>query len=48
MLVAKGYSLKHGIDYDEMFALIAILETIWLIIAIIAEYILKIYQINVK
>jgi hypothetical protein len=48
MLVAKGYSLKHGIDYDEMFALIAILETIWLIIAIIAKYILKIYQINVK
>jgi hypothetical protein len=27
-LVAKGYSQKHGIDYEEVFSLVARLETI--------------------
>ena len=32
-LVTKGYTKKHGIDYDEVFAPVAPLEIIWLIIA---------------
>jgi hypothetical protein len=30
--VAKDYSQKHGLNYDEVFAPVARLETIWLII----------------
>ena len=36
-LVAKGYSQKSGIDYDEIFDLIARLETIRLIISLAAQ-----------
>ena len=36
-LVAKGYSQKAGIDYDEVFAPIARLETIQLIISLAAQ-----------
>ena len=37
-LVAKGYKQKQGVDYEEVFALIARLETIRMIIAIAAQY----------
>jgi hypothetical protein len=47
-LVAKGYSQKHEIDYDEVFALVARLETIHLIIVIDAQNKWRIYQIDVK
>ncbi|GKF59267.1 retrovirus-related pol polyprotein from transposon TNT 1-94, partial [Tanacetum coccineum] len=43
-LVAKGYNQKHGIDYEEVFAPVARLETIRMIIAIAAQYRWKIYQ----
>ena len=33
-LVAKGYSQRQGIDYDEVFAPVARLETIRLIISL--------------
>jgi hypothetical protein len=46
--VAKGYSQKHEIDYDEVFALVARLETIHLIIVIDAQNKWRIYQIDVK
>ena len=36
------------IDYDEVFALITRLETIQLIIATVAQYRLRIYQMDVK
>ncbi|GKF55622.1 retrovirus-related pol polyprotein from transposon TNT 1-94 [Tanacetum coccineum] len=35
---------KHGIDYEEVFAPVARLETIRMIIAIAAQYRWKIYQ----
>ena len=35
-LVAKGYSQKAGIDYDEVFAPVARLETVRLIISLAA------------
>ncbi|KAM7519618.1 hypothetical protein LguiB_018580 [Lonicera macranthoides] len=36
-LVAKGYSQKHGIDYDELFALVVRLETVRLLISLAAQ-----------
>nr|GEX48663.1 reverse transcriptase [Tanacetum cinerariifolium] len=47
-LVAKGYKQKHGIDYEEVFAPVARLETIRMIIAIVAQHKWKIYQMDVK
>ncbi|GJW07799.1 retrovirus-related pol polyprotein from transposon TNT 1-94 [Tanacetum coccineum] len=47
-LVAKGYKQKHGIDYEEVFAPVARLETIRMIIAIAAQYRWKTHQIDVK
>ncbi|KZV55553.1 hypothetical protein F511_23512 [Dorcoceras hygrometricum] len=47
-LVAKGYKQKHGVDYDEVFAPVARLETIRLLISLAAKYRWKIYQLDVK
>ena len=47
-LVAKGYSQKAGIDYDEVFASVARLETIQLIISLAAQNKWKIHQMDVK
>ena len=46
--VAKGYSQKHEIKYDEVVALVTRLETIHLIIVIDAQNKWRIYQIDVK
>ena len=35
-LVAKGYSQRQSIDYDEVLALIACLETVRLLISLVA------------
>ena len=48
ILVAKGYSQKHEIDYNEVFALVSRLETIRLIIVTTILHRWKIYQIDVK
>ena len=47
-LVAKGYSQKAGIDYDEVFAPVARLETIRLIISLAAQNKWRIFQMAVK
>ena len=47
-LVAKGYSQRYGIDYDEVFAPVARLETIRLIISMAAQHKWRIYQMDVK
>ena len=47
-LVAKGYSQRAGIDYDEVFAPVAHLETIRLIISLASQNRWKIYQMDVK
>ncbi|GJW57802.1 retrovirus-related pol polyprotein from transposon TNT 1-94 [Tanacetum coccineum] len=47
-LVAKGYKQKHGIDYEEVFAPVARLETIRMISAIAAQHRWRIHQMDVK
>ena len=37
-LVVKGYSEKHGVDYDEVFALVVRIESIRVLIAIAAQH----------
>ena len=47
-LVAKGYKQREGIDYGEVFAPVARLETIRLLISLAAQHRWKIYQLDVK
>ena len=47
-LVVKGYSQQQGIDYDEVFALVALLETIRLPIALATQNKWSIFQMDVK
>ncbi|CAL2265186.1 unnamed protein product [Prunus armeniaca] len=47
-LIAKGYSQQHGIDYTEVFAPVARLDTICLVIALAAQRQWTIYQLDVK
>jgi len=47
-LVTKGYSQKAGIDYDEVFAPVAHLETIRLIVSLAAQQKWKIHHMDVK
>ncbi|KAL0448352.1 UNVERIFIED_CONTAM: Retrovirus-related Pol polyprotein from transposon TNT 1-94 [Sesamum latifolium] len=47
-LVVKGYKQKHGVDYDEVFAPVARMETIRLLIALAAQIKWNIYQLDVK
>ena len=46
-LVVKGYS-QEGIDYDEVFAPVANLETIRLLISLASQNKWIIYQMDVK
>ncbi|GKV41340.1 hypothetical protein SLEP1_g48885 [Rubroshorea leprosula] len=47
-LMAKGYKQQHGIDYEEVFAPVARLETIRLIISLATQNKWKIFQMDVK
>ena len=47
-LVAKGYKQKAGIDYDEVFAPVARMETIRLLIFQAAQFKWPIFQMDVK
>lgn len=47
-LVAKGYKQKAGIDYDEVFAPVARMETILLLLSQAAQFEWPIYQMDVK
>ena len=47
-LVAKGYKQQAGIDYDEVFAPVARMETIRLMISIAAQHKWSIHQLDVK
>ena len=47
-LVAKGYVQRHGIDYDEVFAPVARVETIRMVIALAASKNWEIHHLDVK
>ncbi|CAL9006618.1 unnamed protein product, partial [Prunus brigantina] len=47
-LVAKGYKQKPGIDYFEVFALVARLDTVRMVISLAAHNAWKIFQMDVK
>ena len=47
-LVAKGYKQKAGVDYDEVFAPVARMETIRLLISQAAQFKWPIFQMDVK
>ena len=47
-LVAKGYVQQHGVDYDEVFAPVARIETIRLLISLAAANGWEIHHLDVK
>lgn len=47
-LIVKGYKQKPGIDYFEVFAPVARMDTIQMIVALAAQNHWKIYQMDVK
>jgi hypothetical protein len=47
-LVAKGYAQKHGVDYEEVFAPVARLETVRLILALAAQGRWEVHHMDVK
>ena len=47
-LVAKGYVQRHGIDYEEVFAPVARLETVRVIIALAASNGWEVHHLDVK
>nr|GEY25463.1 ribonuclease H-like domain, reverse transcriptase, RNA-dependent DNA polymerase [Tanacetum cinerariifolium] len=47
-LVSKGYVQEHGIDYDEVFAPVARMETVRLILALSAYHGWEVHHLDVK
>ena len=47
-LVAKGFRQVQGVDYDETFSPIAMLKSVWIMLAIAAFYDYEIRQMDVK
>jgi hypothetical protein len=47
-LVAKSYTQKEGIYYEETFSPIAILKFIYVLLAIVCHYDYEIWQVDVK
>ena len=44
----KGYKQQYGVDYEDVFASIARMETLRLMISLAAQKRWKIFQIDVK
>jgi hypothetical protein len=47
-LVAKGSIQVEGIDFNETFSLVAQMESIWVVLIIVAIENFKMHQMNVK
>ncbi|XP_076891375.1 uncharacterized protein LOC143542734 [Bidens hawaiensis] len=47
-LVLSGFNQRYGIDYNEVYALVARLEAIWIFLAFASWKGFKVYQLNVK
>ena len=48
MLIAKGYSQREGIDYNEIFSTVFRNTSIRLLLAIVAQGDLELEQLDVK
>ena len=46
--MAQGYTQVEGVDFDESFALVARLESIWILLSIACIMNFKLYQMDVK
>jgi hypothetical protein len=46
--VAKGYSQVEGLDFDEIYAPVARLESIHILLAYATYHVFKLYQMDVK
>jgi hypothetical protein len=47
-LVVQGYMQQHGIDYDEVFKLVARLDSVRLLIALAAHEVWEVHYKDVK
>ncbi|XXG73025.1 hypothetical protein AAC387_Pa07g2007 [Persea americana] len=47
-LVAKGFTQKEGIGYEETFSPVAMLKSIWILLSIAAYFDYEIWQMDVK
>lgn len=47
-LVEKGYVQQYGVDYEEVFAPVARIESIWLLISLAASHGWEIHHLDVK
>jgi hypothetical protein len=47
-LVVKGYTQRHDIDYDEVFTLVARLDSVCLLIALAAHEGWEVHHMDVK
>ena len=47
-LVAKGFCQIQGVDYDETFSPVAMLKSIWILLAIAAYHDYEVWQMDVK
>ena len=47
-LVAKGFRQVQGVDYDETFSPVAMLKSVWIMLAIVTFYDYEIWQMDVK
>ena len=47
-LVAKGFSQVKGVDFEEVFSPVARAESIWIIVAMAAQFKWKLHHLDVK
>ena len=47
-LVTQGYSKVEGVDFDEIFSLVACMESIRVLLALACHLKFKVYQMDVK
>ena len=47
-LVVKGYAQQHGVDYEEVYAPVARMDTVRMILALAAQKSWSVFQLDVK
>ena len=48
LLLAKGYTQREGVDYEETFSLVVMLKPIRILLSIVTFYDFEIWQLDVK